>query len=79
MAKKYLRAGANVRGAQSMLLAGKAMALLDGRFHVERADLERAAVPALRHRVLRNFEGEAEGIDTDRIVEEALHAARSAR
>jgi MoxR-like ATPase len=79
MAKKYLRAGANVRGAQSMLLAGKAMALLDGRFHVERADLERAAVPALRHRVLRNFEGEAEGVDTDRIVEEALHAARSAR
>jgi hypothetical protein len=36
-------------------------------------------VPALRHRVLRNFEGEAEGVDTDRIVEEALHAARSAR
>ncbi|MFN0206282.1 MAG: AAA family ATPase [Planctomycetota bacterium] len=76
LAKKYLRCGASPRGAQAMLLAGKTMALLAGRFHVERADLERAAVPALRHRVLLNFEGEAEGIDPDRIVNEALAAAK---
>lgn len=79
LAKKYLRCGASPRGAQAMLLAGKTMALLAGRFHVERTDLERAAVPALRHRVLLNFEGEAEGIDPDRIVNEALAAAKNAR
>jgi MoxR-like ATPase len=79
LAKRYLRCGASPRGAQAMMLAGKAFALLAGRYHVERADLERAAPPALRHRVLRNFEGEAEGIDPDRIVEEALAAGRSLR
>lgn len=79
LSKKYLRCGASPRGAQSMLLAAKAIALLAGRYHVERADIERAAPHALRHRILRNFEGEAEGIDPDRIVEEALAAARAAR
>jgi MoxR-like ATPase len=78
LSRKYLRCGASPRGAQAMLLAAKALALLSGRYHVERADLERAALPALRHRVLLNFEGEAEGIDPDRIVQEALALARSA-
>ncbi|MBI3819234.1 MAG: AAA family ATPase [Planctomycetes bacterium] len=79
LAKKYLRCGASPRGAQAMLLAAKALALLAGRFHVERSDVERAAPHALRHRVLRNFEGEAEGVDPDRIVEEALANAKIAR
>lgn len=79
LAKKYLRCGASPRGAQAMLLAAKTLALLSGRYHVEPSDIERAAVPALRHRVLRNFEGEAEGIDTDRIVMEALELSKSAK
>ncbi|HWL53072.1 MAG TPA: MoxR family ATPase [Chthoniobacteraceae bacterium] len=67
-AKRYVRYGASPRGAQALILAGKIYALLDGRFHVSRADLERAVLPALRHRVLLNFEGEAEGISTDEIL-----------
>ena len=79
LARRYVRCGASPRGGQAMLLAAKAIALLSGRFHVERGDLERAALPALRHRVLRSFEGDAEGIDPDRIVEEALTSARKER
>lgn len=77
LSKRYLRCGASPRGAQSVMLGAKATALFDGRHHVERADVERVAIPALRHRVLRNFEGDAEGVDPDRFVEEALAAART--
>ncbi len=76
LAKRYLRCGASPRGAQSVLLAAKARALFEGRYHVEREDVSAVAPHALRHRVLRNFEGEAEGVDPDRIVDEALAAAR---
>ena len=79
LAKRYLRCGASPRGAQAMMLGAKAAALLAGRYHVERSDLERVAPHALRHRILRNFEGEAEGIDPDKIIEEALAAARPSR
>ena len=79
LAKRYLRCGASPRGAQALLIGAKALALLGGRYHVERQDIERVAPHALRHRVLRNFEGEAEGIDPDRIVDEAVAAARKDR
>jgi len=59
-----------------MILAGKIHALLDSRWHVAEADIERAALPALRHRVILNFEGEAEGIDPDRIITEAIASAK---
>ena len=71
-AKRYVRYGASPRGAQALILAGKIFALLDGRFHVARKDLEKAALPALRHRVILNFEGEAEGITTDEILQELV-------
>ncbi|MEM8886083.1 MAG: MoxR family ATPase, partial [Planctomycetota bacterium] len=67
-AKRFVRYGAGVRGAQTLVLAAKAWALLDGRTHVSFADLERAALPALRHRLVLNFEGEAEGVATDDVV-----------
>jgi MoxR-like ATPase len=54
------------------LLCGKARALLRGRFHVLPEDLEAVAAPVLRHRILRNFQAEAEGISTDEIVEAVL-------
>ena len=72
LAKKYVRYGASPRGAQAVILAAKIYALLDGRFHVARADIDRAAPAALRHRVMLNFEGEAAGLDPDRVIEEAL-------
>jgi MoxR-like ATPase len=69
LAKRALRFGAGVRGAQSLVLAAKAVALLDGRAHVAFADVQRVAKPVLRHRLIRSFEGEADGITTDQIVE----------
>ncbi len=75
LASKYVRYGASPRAAQAMILAAKIAALLDGRFHVSRADIDSAAYPALRHRVVLNFEGEAEGRTPEEIIEEALRIA----
>ena len=72
LAKKYVRYGASPRGAQALILAGKIYALLDNRYHVARADIDRAALAALRHRIILNFEGEAEGISTDAVINEIL-------
>ena len=71
-ARELLRYGAGVRGAQAMLLAAKVVALMDGRAHVAFADLRRVALPALRHRLIPNFEAEADGISTDQIVTRLL-------
>jgi len=72
LAKKYVRYGASPRGAQALILAGKINALLDNRYHVSRADIDKAAPAALRHRIILNFEGEAEGTSTDEVIEEIL-------
>ena len=60
------------RGAQSMLLGAKIKALLDGRFSASCDDIRGVAPGALRHRLILSFEGEAEGISTDDIIEEIL-------
>ena len=65
---KYVRYGASPRGAQAMVLGAKIHALLDGRFNVAYSDVQAVAPPALRHRIILNFEGEAEGISTDSVV-----------
>jgi MoxR-like ATPase len=72
MAKRFVRYGASPRGAQALILAAKIYALLDGRFHVARADIDKAAPAALRHRILMNFEGEAEGRTSDEVIAEIL-------
>ena len=64
----YVRYGGSPRGAQAIVLGAKINALLDGRFNVSYSDVQSVAPPALRHRVILNFEGEAEGITTDSIV-----------
>ncbi len=66
--RSYVRYGASPRGAQAIVLGAKIHALLDGRFNVAYADVQAVAAPALRHRVILNFEGEAEGIRTDSVV-----------
>jgi MoxR-like ATPase len=71
-AKAWVRYGAGVRGAQSMILAAKAVALLDGRMHVSLADLLRVSAPALRHRLVPSFEAEADGVSMDVVVERLL-------
>ncbi len=69
---QFLRVGASPRAAQAIELASKVRALLDGRFHVSFKDVKDVAVPAMRHRVLLNFEGEAEGMTTDMVLERIL-------
>ena len=68
----FVRYGASPRGAQAMVLGAKITALLDGRFNVAYADVQAVAAPALRHRIILNFEGEAEGITTDSVVRAIL-------
>jgi MoxR-like ATPase len=72
LARRFVRLGASARGAQALALAGKVLALCDGRAAVARDDLKRIAKAALRHRLVLGFEGEAEGLSPDAIVEEAL-------
>jgi MoxR-like ATPase len=66
--KKYVRYGASPRGAQSLLLGGRILALLNGRFNVAIDDLKALAPAALRHRILLNFEGQAEGVKIDDVI-----------
>jgi MoxR-like ATPase len=73
-AHRYVRYGASPRGLQAMILAGKIMALLDSRYNVAFDDIRWAAKPALRHRIGLNFEAQAEGIVTDKIIEDVLQS-----
>jgi MoxR-like ATPase len=70
--RQFVRYGASPRGMQAMILAGKIIALLDGRYSVAFDDIRQAAVPALRHRLITNFEAQAEGMSADLIVGEIL-------
>lgn len=70
--KKYVRVGASPRGAQALVLAAKVRAALAGRYNVAVDDINAVAVPALRHRLLLNFEGEAEGINSADVVQRII-------
>jgi MoxR-like ATPase len=69
---QYLRWGASPRGAQTLALASKVRALLEGRYNVSFEDVRRVYLPAMRHRVILNFEAQAEEVDTDRVLLEIL-------
>jgi len=73
-ARRNIRFGASPRAAQAMILAGKIHAVLAGRVNVSFDDVRRVALPALRHRLILNYEAEAKGITTDRVVAELLAA-----
>jgi len=77
--KKFVRYGSSPRGAQALILSGKVRALLQQRFHVAFEDIDFVARPALRHRMILNFEGQAEGIEADALIDELLvkHAPAS--
>lgn len=66
---KYVRYGSSPRGAQALILASKVFGLLDGRYNVAREDVQRALKPALRHRILLNFEAEADRITADQVLD----------
>jgi len=68
LVNKYVRFGSSPRGAQALLLGGKVTALRAGRYNVSFEDIRTAALPALRHRIIRNFEADADGVSADQIV-----------
>ena len=78
-AHPLVRLGSSPRGAQAMVLAAKGYALAAGRPNVELEDIRRAALPALRHRILLSFEAEVEGADTDSVIQEVLKETRKGR
>ena len=69
---QYVRWGASPRAAQTLALAAKVRALLDGRYNVSFEDIRRVYLPGLRHRIIPNFEAQAEGIETDQVLLELL-------
>jgi MoxR-like ATPase len=78
LVRRYVRIGASPRGAQALILAARVRAIFDGRPAASTRDVRDAALPALRHRMIRTFEGEAESVTTDRILGEVLERVREA-
>ena len=70
--RQFVRFGVSPRGVQSLILAGKVRALLANRYQVSCQDIRDIVRPALRHRIIRNFEAEAEGISTDTVLDSLL-------
>jgi MoxR-like ATPase len=70
MVRRFVRYGSSPRGAQALVLGGKVQALIDGRFNVSFEDVREVLLPSLRHRLILSFEGEAEGVDPDQILED---------
>ena len=75
VSRRFIRYGASPRGAQALVLGAKVRALAEGRYNVSVEDLKTLAAPALRHRIILNFEGEAEGLDVDELVVQIVEAA----
>jgi len=72
--KKYVQYGASVRATMFLTLAGKARALMSGRYHVTREDIAALALPVMRHRVLTNYFAESDGVDTDQVLTGCVQA-----
>jgi MoxR-like ATPase len=75
--RKYVRFGASPRGLQTLVLAGKVRALLEGRYNVAFEDLRAVAPPALRHRIFLQFEAEADGVTSDQLIADILEGTRT--
>jgi MoxR-like ATPase len=73
--RRYVRYGSSPRGAQALVLAGKILALMKGRYNVSFEDIREVALPAIRHRLVLNFEADAEGVKSDTIVQKVIAAA----
>jgi MoxR-like ATPase len=74
--KKYIQWGAGPRASQYLALAGKALAVLDGRFNVAREDIEASAKLVLRHRLISNYRAEADGVTVDDLIDQLVATAR---
>jgi MoxR-like ATPase len=78
VSRRFIRYGASPRGAQALVLGAKVRALAEGRYNVSSDDLRALAAPALRHRIILNFEGEAEGVDIDSLIAQIVESAAGA-
>jgi MoxR-like ATPase len=76
--RKYVRFGSSPRGAQAIILAAKVLALREGRYNVSFADIRNVLLPAMRHRLILNFEGQAEGLSTDAVIKRIVDATPEA-
>lgn len=76
MVRKYVTYGASPRAGQSLVLAAKARAVLEGRYHVDFADIAALAHPVLRHRLVLNFHGRADNVDSDDVIDALLKAVK---
>ncbi len=76
--RRFVRYGSSPRGAQALVLAGKVRALMNDRYNVSVEDIKEAALPALRHRLVLNFEGRAEGADPDQLIRRRWRGWRAA-
>ena len=72
MVNRFVRFGSSPRGVQALALAGKVRAMLNERYHVSFDDISQSVLPALRHRLLLNFEGQAEGMSTDGVLKDVI-------
>ena len=70
--ERYIHVGVSPRGAQALITGGKVLAIIDGRYAVAFRDIRRIAAAALRHRIIRSFEAEADGVSTDDIIDDLL-------
>jgi MoxR-like ATPase len=77
ISRRFVRYGASPRGAQAMVLSAKVRALTEGRYNVSVEDLKAMAPATLRHRIILNFEGEAEGVDVDQLIAQIIESAES--
>jgi MoxR-like ATPase len=77
VSRRFVRYGASPRGAQALVLGAKVRALAEGRYNVSLDDLRAMAGPALRHRIILNFEGEAEGVDIDSLIMQIVQGAEA--
>lgn len=76
LVRRYVRYGASPRGLQATIIAAKTLALIDNRHNVDYSDLQEALLPALRHRLILNFEGQAEGVTPDRILGQVIEGVQ---
>ncbi|MCK4292124.1 MAG: MoxR family ATPase [Planctomycetes bacterium] len=75
---RFVRFGSSPRAVQALVLSGKVRAMLDERYHVSFSDIECSVLPAMRHRILLNFEGQAEGVTTDDVLKQVLESTPKA-
>jgi len=78
LVKRFVRYGSSPRGAQALILYARILAILDERYHVACDDIDQAAVPVLRHRLMLNFEGQAENVSVDHILTDLIRTTESA-